>query len=173
MERRTNPQPNLRPGQLSQKQKLAMQLMLDWHGTSAVCEKLGISQPTFWRWKNSAAWQEVLWTAVRGEQQEGEIHMHTLVPQATRVAQALLVTGSDQVKLGASRLVFETVANLVAREEQQALLSQLEQQLDEIRATVASNGAAGQLNASLYDAEIVAHSHDLSHTEQQQEAEAE
>ncbi|QVV66538.1 helix-turn-helix domain-containing protein [Synechococcus sp. LA31] len=178
MERRTNPQPNLRPGQLSQKQKqkLAMQLMLDGHGTSAVCEKLGISQPTFWRWKNSAAWQEALWSAVRGEQQDGEIHMRTLVPQATRVAQALLVTGSDQVKLGASRLVFETVANLVAREEQQALLSQLEQQLDEIRATVASNGAAGQLtpgNSQVLDAEIVAHSHDLSHTEQQQEAKAE
>jgi hypothetical protein len=173
--RLTANEPNCRPRQLSQKQKLAMQLMLDGHGTSAVCEKLGISQPTFWRWKNSAAWQEVLWSAVRGEQQDGEIHMRTLVPQATRVVQALLVTGTDQIKLGASRLVFETVANLVAREEQQELLGSLEQQLDEIRATVANNGVIGQLNPSpldAVDAEIVADSHAGSHNGQQQEAAA-
>ncbi len=175
MGRRTNPQPNLRPKALNRQQQLALQLVLDGHNAAAVCEKLAISQPTLWRWKQMPAWQTTIWEAVRGEQQDGEIHMRTLVPLATRVVQNLLVTGTDQIKLGASRLVYETVANLVAREEQQELLGSLEQQLDELRTVVANNAVAGELAPGTYpvmDAEIVAHSHAGSHNELQQEAAA-
>jgi hypothetical protein len=48
------------------------------------------------------------------------------------------------------RTVLEAHANPVAREEQQKLLRQLEQQLDEIRTTVANDGMASQLNPGAY-----------------------
>jgi hypothetical protein len=55
-------------------------------------------------------------------------------------------------------------------------MSQLEQQLEELRTVVAKSGVADQLATRPYDAvnaEITANSHNRSHTEQQQEADAE
>ena len=163
MARLTTNSANMRPKGLSNQQKLAMQLLLDGHGTAAICEKLSITQPTLWRWKQLPAWQTVLWEAVRGEQKDGEVHMRTLVPMATQVVQRLLATGTDQIKLGASRLVFETVAGLVAREEQGQMLAELEQQLDELKIS-----AANRLPAAanpVIEADFVAYAHDSAHSD--------
>jgi hypothetical protein len=117
-----------------------MQLMLDGFGKGQVCEKLNICQATLWRWMQMPAWGTTLEDAVRGEQKEGELQMRTLVPMATKVVQQLLISGADNIKLGASRLVFETVANLVAREEQGQVLLELEARLDELRDAAQSQG---------------------------------
>ncbi len=156
------PQPDLKIKPLNRQQKLAMQLMLDGFGKGQVCEKLNISQPTLWRWMQQPAWATTLEDAVRGEQKDGELQMRTLVPMATKVVQQLLISGADNIKLGASRLVFETVANLVAREDQQEMLTELEQQLDELRVTAANRlpAAAG----AVIEADFVAYAHDSAHS---------
>lgn len=138
------PQPDLKIKPLNRQQKLAMQLMLDGFGKGQVCEKLNICQATLWRWMQQPAWATTLEHAVRGEQKEGELQMRTLVPLATKVVNTLLVSGADNIKLGASRLVFETVANLVAREEQHQVLSELEERLEELQALARNQGAMAQ-----------------------------
>jgi len=159
--------PNPKPKPLSREQQLAMQLLLDGHGTAAICEKLSISQPTLWRWKQLPAWQEDLWVAVRGEQRDGEVHMRSLVPLATQVVQRLLISGTDNIKLSASKLVFGTVASLVAREEQQQMLIELEQQLKTLE-----DKAANKLPAAGYGeiaADVVACAHDSANAKQHEE----
>lgn len=138
------PQPDLKIKPLNRQQKLAMQLMLDGFGKGQVCEKLNICQATLWRWMQQPAWATTLEHAVRGEQKEGELQMRTLVPLATKVVNTLLVSGADNIKLGASRLVFETVANLVAREEQHQVLAELEERLEELQALARNQGAMAQ-----------------------------
>jgi hypothetical protein len=144
-----------------------MQLLLDGHGTAAICEKLSISQPTLWRWKQLPAWQEDLWVAVRGEQRDGEVHMRSLVPLATQVVQRLLISGTDNIKLSASKLVFGTVASLVAREEQQQMLIELEQQLKALEDKAGNKlpvAGHGEITA-----DVVAGAHDSAHKNQQKE----
>jgi hypothetical protein len=161
----------LTPGQAN-----ALQMTLDGHHRDYICEKLGITHKTLWNWRQLPAWDEQVTVALQESSGYGQAQAKTPLPVATQVLRRFLLTATDQVRLGAARTVLEAHANLVAREEQQQLMRQLEQQLEKLRTVVANSGVAGQLTASAYDAvdaEIMAHSHDLSHTEQQQEAEAE
>lgn len=160
------PQPDLKIKPLNRQQKLAMQLMLDGFGKGQVCEKLNISQPTLWRWMQQPAWATTLEHAVRGEQKEGEFQMRTLVPMATKVVHQLLISGADNIKLGASRLVFETVANLTAREEHQQMLAELEAQVEELR-VVATNRLPAAANGAI-EVDFVAHAHDPAHSDLEQ-----
>ena len=125
---------------LSKPQRLALQLRLDGHTKGEVQEKLGISQPTLYRWMQLPAWHEALESAVREEQKGGELQMRSLVPLATRVTHKLLLTGSDQIKLGAARLTFETVEKMTAREEQQEVMAELEERLNELQEVARSQG---------------------------------
>ena len=134
------PQPAMHVKPLTGQQKVALQLLLDGHRKCEIQEKLGISQPTMSRWLRLPAWHLALEAAVREEQSTGEVQLRTLMPLATQVVHKLLLTGADNVKLGASRLVFETVANMIAREEQGQVLLELEARLDELRDAAQSQG---------------------------------
>lgn len=161
---------------LTPRQANALQMTLDGHRRDYICEKLGITHKTLWNWRRLPAWDEQVTVALKESSGDGQAQVKTLLPIATQVLRRLLLTATDQVRPGAARTVLEAHATLVAREEQQQLMSQLEQQLEELRTVVANSGVASHLSAGPYDAidaEIVAHSHDLSHTEQQQDAEAE
>jgi DNA-binding transcriptional ArsR family regulator len=125
---------------LTGQQKVALQLLLDGHRKCEIQEKLGISQPTLSRWLKLPAWHQALEEAVREEQSAGEVHMRTLMPLATKTVHKLLLTGADNVKLGASRLVFETVAHMLQREEQQAMLTELESRLEELQDAARNQG---------------------------------
>jgi hypothetical protein len=138
---------------LTGQQKVALQLLLDGHRKCEIQEKLGISQPTLSRWLKLPAWHQALEEAVREEQSAGEVHMRTLMPLATKTVHKLLLTGADNVKLGASRLVFETVAHMLQREEQQTLLAGLEARLDELQEVASNQGLLPQ--AQVTDAVVV------------------
>lgn len=153
--------PSMKQGRgLTNRQRLAKQLVLDGDNVANACQKLGISQPTLWRWKQSPAWQVALWEAVRGEQKDGEVQIRTMVPQASKVVQQLLITGTDQIKLGASRLVLEAVHALTQQEEQREMLADLEAQLEELK-----QAAAQQLPPGTLEAEILEVAHTDAHTE--------
>ena len=125
---------------LSPQQRVAMQLMLNGHSKGQVVEKIGISQPTLARWIKLPMWQQELQEAVKLEQGQGESQMRTLVPQATQVVNQLLVAGSDQVRLGAARLVFETVDRMTQREEQSQVLVELEGRLEDLQVIAQQQG---------------------------------
>jgi hypothetical protein len=168
---RQKPSPKIKP--LRARQLNAMQMALDGFTGQEICERLGITNKTLWNWRQLPAWDEQFSVVLRGSSGDGEGQIRSMLPLATNRLRKLIHSTSETVALGACRTVLEAHANLVARLEQQELLGQLEQQLDEIRTTVANNGVAGQLNPSPYgvlDAEIVADSHASSHNEQQQEA---
>ena len=129
----TRAQPAMAVKPLTKKQELAVQLMLDGYGKGEIQSKLNISQPTLYRWQQLPAWHEAVETAVRADTKTGEVQMKTLLPLATKTVHKLLVTGADNIKLGASRLVFETVAHMLQREEQQQMLQALEEQVSELR----------------------------------------
>ena len=105
--------------------------------------------------------------AVRGEQRDGEVHMRSLVPLATQVVQRLLISGTDNIKLSASKLVFGTVASLVAREEQQQMLIELEQQLKTLEDKTANNLPAAGFGEIAAD--VVACAHDSANAKQHEE----
>lgn len=118
---------------LTKKQELAVQLMLDGFSKKEIQRRLNISQPTLYRWQQLPAWHEAVETAVRADTKTGEVQLKSLMPLATRAVHKLLLTGADNIKLGASRLVFETVAHMLQREEQQQMLQALEEQVAQLR----------------------------------------
>lgn len=128
------PQIDARPKPLNTNQKIALQLTVDGWSQQQIREKLGITQPTLWRWKQSAAWQQALWDAVKSEQTDGEVNIRTLVPLASSTLKELVRKSSDNVRLGAARLILESANALAQREDQQALLVELEGQLSELKA---------------------------------------
>ena len=123
---------------------------------SEVIAELGISKATFCRWQKLPMWEVAVNDACRVQMEEAEIEVKSLTGLATKTLRTLVCTGTDQVKLGAARLIYETVDRLVAREQQQQVVIELEEQLEELKALVATQQA--QLPAApetpVIDAEI-------------------
>ena len=143
---RSQPAMSLKP--LSKQQQLALRLLLDGHSKKEIREKLSISQPTMYRWMQMPAWHDSLESAVREEQKTGEMQMRTLIPLATQVTHRLLLTGSDQVKLGAARLTFDTVARMTEREEQVEIMNELEARLSELQEVARNQGLMARPTAA-------------------------
>ena len=137
---------------LNSQQKVALQLLLDGYGKKQIQEKLNVSQPTLHRWQKLPAWHIALEEAVRGEQKEGEMQMRTLIPLATKVTHRLLMTGADNIKLGAARLTFETVARLTEREDQREVLGELESRLQELQGIAQAQGLMAKASTAETDA---------------------
>ncbi len=99
-----------------------------------ICESLGISQPTLWRWRTLPAWNETLDVALKEDSKDGQGQIKTLLPLATQTLKKLIINGPDNIKLGAARTILEAHANLVAREEQAEVIRDLEVRLEQIAA---------------------------------------
>lgn len=121
---------------LTPRQANALQLILEGHSKGEVCEKIGITQKTLWNWRRLPAWDEQVTVALKESSGDGQAQVKTLLPMATGVLRRLLLTASDQVKLGAARTVLEAHAHLVDRENQQEVLSELEERLEELRSAI-------------------------------------
>ncbi len=111
-----------------------MQLTLDGYTKKMICESLGISQPTLWRWRTLPAWNETLDVALKEDSKDGQGQIKTLLPLATQTLKKLIINGPDNIKLGAARTILEAHANLVAREEQAEVIRDLEVRLEQIAA---------------------------------------
>lgn len=149
--------------------------MLDGFGKAEIQAKLNISQPTLYRWQQLPAWQLAVEEVVKTDTKTGEVQLKTLLPLATQAVHKLLLTGTDQIKLGASRLVYETVAHMLQREEQQEMLALLEEQVAELRDAARQQQQQQQLPQAVIDvidAPDLAHSHDSSHNESVESPEA-
>ena len=131
---------------LTSRQRNALQLTLDGYTKKMICESLGISQPTLWRWRTLPAWNETLDVALKEDSKDGQGQIKTLLPLATQTLKKLIINGPDNIKLGAARTILEAHANLVAREEQAEVIRDLEVRLEQI--------AAGSLQA-LPAAEVI------------------
>lgn len=131
-------QPDLRLKPLTRKQREAVQLVVAGYREKEVAAQLQISGATFWRWKQLPMWQVAINEGCRAQMEEAEVEVKSLTGLATKSLRTLVCTGSDQVKLGAARLIYETVDRLVAREQQQQVVIELEEQLEELKALVAT-----------------------------------
>jgi len=125
---------------LTPRQANALQMTLDGHAKKYICEKLGITQKTLWNWRRLPAWDERVTVALQESSGDGQAQVKTLLPIATQVLRRLLLTSTDQVRLGAARTVLEAHANLVAREEQQQVLADLETRLEELQDAARNQG---------------------------------
>lgn len=124
--------PDLKNKPLKPKQMNALQMTLDGHSRASVCAHLGITPKTLWNWRQLPAWNEQVSLVIRQDSSDGQSQIKSLLPLATQTLKKLLVNGGDTVKLGAARTILEAHANLIAREEQQQMISQLEEQLVEV-----------------------------------------
>ena len=125
--------PDLKNKPLRPKQMNALQMSLDGYSKAAICEHLGITNKTLWNWRQLPAWNEQVSLVIRHDSADGQSQIKSLLPLATQTLKTLIVNGGETVKLGACRTVLEAHANLIQREEQQAVISQLEEQLGELR----------------------------------------
>jgi hypothetical protein len=137
-------QPDLKLKPLTPRQANALQMTLDGYRKNEICDKLGITQKTLWTWRRLPAWNEQLNVAVRDSSGDGEVHIRTLLPLATAALKKLILTGTDNVMLGAARTVLEAHANLVAREQDQAVMAELEARLGELQAVARNQGFMAQ-----------------------------
>jgi hypothetical protein len=159
-------QPDLKLKPLTPRQANALQMTLDGYRKNEICDKLGITQKTLWTWRRLPAWNEQLDIAVRDSSGDGEVHIRTLLPLATVALKKLILTGADNVMLGAARTVLEAHANLVAREQDQAVMAELEARLEELQA-VATNRLPAAANGAI-EVDFVAHAHDPAHSDLEQ-----
>ena len=163
-------QPDLKLKPLTPRQANALQMTLDGYRKNEICDKLGITQKTLWTWRRLPAWNEQLNVAVRDSSGDGEVHIRTLLPLATAALKKLILTGTDNVMLGAARTVLEAHANLVAREQDQAVMAELEARLEELQA-VATNRLPAAANGAI-EVDFVAHAHDPAHSDLEQGGDA-
>ena len=158
-------QPDLRIKPLTKKQRAAVDLLVSGYQEKEITAQLGISQATFYRWKKLPMWEVAVNEGCRVQMEEAQVEVKSLTGLATKSLRTLVCTGSDQVKLGAARLIYETVDRLVAREQQQQVVIELEEQLEELKALVATQQA--QLPAApetpVIDAEITPIAHADAH----------
>jgi hypothetical protein len=132
------PPQKLKP--LSPRQANALQMTLDGHTKGEIQERLGITQATLWRWRQLPAWDEQLSIVLRDSSGDGQGQIKSMLPLATRRLKQLLHSPTETVALGACRTVLEAHANLVAREEQQQVLADLEARLEELQDAARNQG---------------------------------
>ena len=118
---------------LMPRQAVALQLTLDGHTKGDIQERLGITQATLWRWRKLQAWNEEISVVLKDASGDGQGQIKSMLPLATRRLKQLIHSQTETVALGACRTVLEAHANLVAREEQGAVLLELEARLEELR----------------------------------------
>ena len=127
------PQPSMKPKPLNTRQKVALQLVLDGLPKNEICDRLGITPKTLWTWRRLPAWSETLDVALKEETNDGNTLVKSYYPMAVGILRKLALTGNDNVKLGAARTLLEAHISLCQREEQQAVIATLEEQLEELR----------------------------------------
>lgn len=125
---------------LTPRQANALQMTLDGHTKGEIQERLGITQATLWRWRQLPAWNEQVSLVLRDSSGDGQGQIKSMLPLATRRLKQLIHSPTEGIALGACRTVLEAHANLVAREEQQQVLEELEVRLEELKSEVQQQG---------------------------------
>ena len=157
-------QNDIRIRPLTTKQRKAIELLVNGYRKQEICRELEISKPTLCRWQQLPAWGLALDEACRVEQDEGEIHVKTLLPLASRALRKLVLTGSESTRLASCRLIYETVDRMVTREEQREVVIELEEQLEELKSLVAQQQAQlPEASGEVIEAEITPIAHVDAH----------
>ncbi|QVV66775.1 helix-turn-helix domain-containing protein [Synechococcus sp. LA31] len=125
---------------LTPRQANALQMTLDGFTKTEIQERLGINQATLWRWRKLPAWDEQVSIVLRDSSGDGQGQIKSMLPLATRRLKQLIHSPTETVALGACRTVLEAHANLVAREEQQQVLADLETRLEELQDAARNQG---------------------------------
>ena len=127
-------QPAIKPKPLTARQKVALQLTLDGMPKGQICEHMGITPKTLWNWRRLPGWNETLDVALKDETTDGNAMVKSYYPMAIGILRKLAITGNDSIRLGACRTLVDAHTALVTREEQQVVLTQLEEQIEDLRA---------------------------------------
>ena len=129
---------------LTPRQANALQMTLDGYAKQEIQERLGINQATLWRWRKLPAWNETVSVVLRDASGDGQGQIKSMLPLATRRLKQLIHSTTETVALGACRTVLEAHANLVAREQDQAVMAELEERLEELQAVARNHGFMAQ-----------------------------
>jgi hypothetical protein len=150
---RNQPAIDLKMRPLNPRQVSALQMVIDGYRKGEICERLGITHKTLFNWRRLPAWNEQVQAVLKIDSEDGQGQIKSLLPLAVQTLKALIVNGTDNIKLGASRTILEAHANLVQREEQAQVISDLERRLEEI-AAVGVQSLAPAIAAEVIDAEL-------------------
>ena len=118
---------------LTKRQQQALELHVNGSSKKHICEAVNISLPTLNNWIKMPAWQLAVDQEIDYLQGEGTMIIKALLPLATRTLQKLMVTGADNIKLGAARTLMEAHAHLSAQAETKELITGLEERLEVVQ----------------------------------------
>ena len=138
------PQPAMAIKPLTPRQANALQMTLDGYAKQEIQERLGINQATLWRWRKLPAWNETVSVVLRDASGDGQGQIKSMLPLATRRLKQLIHSTTETVALGACRTVLEAHMQLVAREQDQAVMAELEARLGELQAVARNQGFMAQ-----------------------------
>jgi hypothetical protein len=86
---------------LTPRQANALQMTLDGYSKQEIQERLGINQATLWRWRKLPAWDETVSVVLRDASCDGQGHIKSMLPLATRRLKQLIHSTTETVALGA------------------------------------------------------------------------
>ena len=138
---------------LTPRQANALQMTLDGYAKQEIQERLGINQATLWRWRKLPAWDETVSVVLRDASGDGQGQIKSMLPLATRRLKHLIHSQSEQVALGACRTVLEAHANLIEREQQQAVMAELEERLNELQEVARNQGLLARSSQQVIETE--------------------
>ena len=137
-------------------------MCIDGFQKSEIAERLGITDRTLRNWRQLPAWDETLEVALKEETSDGNTLVKSYYPMAVGILRKLALTGADNIKLGAARTLIEAHVALVTREEQQQVISTLEEQLEDLRVMAQAKTLAAAPDQAI-DVEIEPHAHASAH----------
>ena len=128
--------------ELEERHEQAVQMLAAGLSTASAAEAIGVDQATVTYWKRNPIFKRALADAIGMDAELHKFELIRLYAKAQQRVDELLDSKNEQIRLQASRLIFEAHAATIRLAEEQQVLAELEQRMDAIAEAAGASSTA-------------------------------